>query len=141
MTEHTEERTNVSDEIVAALGVICLALPEVSEEQAWVGTRWVVRKKNFAHVLAIDQGWPPAYARAAGTDGPATVLTFRSSGPELDAMGTAGYPYFRPVWFPDIAGMVLDDGADWDLIAEVVRHSYRVMAPKKLAALIDRPTP
>ncbi|MEO8695268.1 MAG: MmcQ/YjbR family DNA-binding protein [Acidimicrobiales bacterium] len=136
MTEHTE----VSDEIVAALRAVCLALPEVSEEQAWVGTRWVVRKKNFAHVVAIDEGWPPAYARAARTDGPVTVLTFRSSGPELDALSSAGYPYFRPVWFPDIAGLVLEDDVDWDLVTELVRHSYCVMAPKKLAALVDRPT-
>ena len=66
------EHTDVPDEIVAALRAMCLELPEVQEEEAWVGTRWVIRKKNFAHVLTIDSGWPPAYARAAGTDGPAT---------------------------------------------------------------------
>ena len=134
MTEHTE----VGDEIVAALRSVCLELPEVHEEQAWVGTRWVIRRKNFAHVLTIDSGWPPAYARAAGSDGPITVLTFRSSGPELDALGHAGHPYFRPVWFPDIAGMVIDEDVDWDDVAELVRHSYCVVAPKKLAALVDR---
>jgi len=73
------------------------------------------------------------------TDGPVTVLTFRSSGAELDALGNAGHPYFRPVWFPDIAGMVIDDDVDWDEVAELVRHSYCVMAPKMLAALVDRP--
>jgi hypothetical protein len=134
------EHTDVADEIVAALRSVCLGLPEVQEEEAWVGTRWVIRKKNFAHVLTIDSGWPPAYARAAGTDGPATVLTFRSSGAELDALGNAGHPYFRPVWFHDIAGMVLEDRVDWDVVAELVRHSYCVMAPKKLAALVDPPT-
>ena len=36
----------------------CLDLPEAYEEQAWAGTRWMVRKKNFAHVLMIDRGWP-----------------------------------------------------------------------------------
>jgi hypothetical protein len=134
------EHADVPDEIVAALRSVCLGLPEVHEEEAWVGTRWVIRKKNFAHVLTIDSGWPPAYASAAGTDGPATVLTFRSSGPELDALGNAGHPYFRPVWFHDIAGMVLEDGVDWDVVAELVRHSYCVMAPKKLAALVEPPT-
>ena len=134
------EHTDVPDEIVAALRSVCLGLPEVHEVEAWVGTRWVIRKKNFAHVLTIDSGWPPAYARAAGTNGPATVLTFRSSGPELDALGNAGHPYFRPVWFHDIAGMVLEDGVDWDVVAELVRHSYCVMAPKKLAALVEPPS-
>ena len=128
--------TEVADEIVAALRSVCLVLPEVQEEQGWVGTRWVIRKKNFAHVLAIDSGWPPAYARAAGSDGPITVLTFRSSGPDLDALGNAGHPYFRPVWFPDIVGMVIEDDVDWAVVADLVRHSYCVMAPKKLAALV-----
>ncbi|MEO5838802.1 MAG: MmcQ/YjbR family DNA-binding protein [Acidimicrobiales bacterium] len=134
------EHADVPHEIVAALRSICLDLPEVSQEQAWAGTRWVVRKKNFAHVVTVDEGWPPAYARAAGSDGPFTVLTFRSSGIELDALGNAGHPYFRPVWFPDIVGMVVEDGVDWDMVADLVRHSYCVMAPKKLAALVDRPT-
>jgi hypothetical protein len=134
------ERAEVAVEIVASLRSMCLELPEAYEEQAWVGTRWLVRKRNFAHVLTIDSGWPPAYARAAGSDGPITVLTFRSSGPELDALGNAGHPYFRPVWFPDIAGMVLDADVDWDAVAEFVRHSYCVMAPKRLAALADRPS-
>jgi hypothetical protein len=135
------EHNDVPDEIVAALRALCLALPQVDEQQAWVGTRWIVRKKNFAHVLTIDDGWPPAYARAAGSDGPITVLTFRSSGPELDALGNAGHPYFRPVWFPDIAGMVLDHDVNWDTISALVRHSYCVMAPKKLAALVAGTTP
>jgi hypothetical protein len=57
---------------------ICLELPEAYEEQAWVGTRWCVRKKNFAHVLTVVDGYPPAYARAVGDVGPAHLLTFRS---------------------------------------------------------------
>ena len=44
-----------------------------------MGTRWRIRKRTFAHVLTIEAGWPPAYARAAATDGPCTVLTFRST--------------------------------------------------------------
>jgi hypothetical protein len=69
---------------------MCLALPEACEEQAWVGTRWSIRKRNFAQVVAIDAGWPPAYARAASTEGPAIVLTFRSSGQELEALARRG---------------------------------------------------
>ena len=43
------------------------------------------------------------------------------------------------MWFPDIAGMVIDDAVDWDVVAELVRHSYCVMAPKKLAELVGGP--
>jgi hypothetical protein len=69
--------------------------------------------------------------------GPVTVMTFRSSGVELDALANAGHPYFRPRWFPDIAGMVLDAGVDWDAVAELLTQSYCIMAPKKLAKLVE----
>lgn len=69
-----------------------------------------------------------------------TVLTFRSSGPELEALGDAGHPFFRPVWFPDLVGMVLDADVDWDEVAELVTESYCVLAPKKLVELVVRPT-
>lgn len=29
--------------------LVCLDLPGVTEERAWVGIRWVVRRKNFAN--------------------------------------------------------------------------------------------
>lgn len=32
--------------------------------------------------------------------GPVTVMTFRSPGPEIDALGSAGHPFFRPRWGP-----------------------------------------
>ena len=117
---------------------VCLGLPEAYEEPAWAGARWLIRKRTFAHVLTIESGWPPAYARAAGTDGPITVMTFRSSGPELDALGNAGHPFFQPRWRPDIVGTVLDAGVDWDEVAELLTESYCVLAPKKLVALVER---
>jgi hypothetical protein len=104
-----------------------------------VGTRWRVRSRTFAHGLTFDAGWPPAYARAAATDGPVTVLTFRSSGPDLDALSVAGHPFFRPVWAPNIVGMLLGAAVDWDEMAELLTDSYCVLAPKKLAALVRRP--
>jgi hypothetical protein len=111
---------------------ICLALPEVVEEQAWVGTRWVVRKKNFAHVVDVVGGHPPAYATAAGSDD-ATVLTFRCPPDDLDALTHAGPPFFKPVWFPDIVGLHLTDATDWTEVTELVTDSYRLLAPKRLA--------
>ena len=76
------ERPEVAPETVAALRAVCLALPEAYEEPAWVGTRWRIRTRTFAHVVVIDDGSPPAYARAAGSDGPLTVVTFRGAGQE-----------------------------------------------------------
>jgi hypothetical protein len=103
-----------------------------------VGTRWRIRTRTFAHVLMVDAGWPPAYARAAGSDGPISVLTFRSSGAELDALTNAGPPFFKPGWFPDIVGMVLDADVDWDEVTELVTESYCALAPKNLVELVER---
>lgn len=133
------DRPDVPAEIVAELRSVCLGLPETYEEQAWVGTRWCVRQRNFAHVLMIDSGWPPAYARAAGADGPTIVVTFRSSGPELDALSNAGRPFFRPPWHGNVVGMVLDGGTDWEEVGELLIESYCTMAPQTLVEQVDRP--
>ena len=131
---------DVPPEIVEHLRSVCLALPEAYEESAWVGTRWRVRTKTFAHVLTIDAGWPPGYARAAATDGPVTVLTFESSGRELAALSEAGDPFFKPPWRPTVVGMMLATGVDWDEVAELLTESYCVLAPQKLVELVERPT-
>jgi hypothetical protein len=129
MTEHTQ----VPPKVVAKLRTISMKLPDVYEEQAWVGTRWMIRKKNFAHVVMIDGGWPPMYASAAANDGPLVVLTFRSSGEELAALVGTGHPFFKPVWFNGIVGMALDAKTDWKEVTELLTESYCILAPKKLA--------
>jgi hypothetical protein len=124
--------TGLAPEILARIRLVCLDLPEAREEVAWAGVRWCVGKKNFAHVLAIADGWPPAYAKAAGTQGPACVLTFRLSPQHCSATRFRRAPFFRPVWFPNIAGVLIDATTDWDEIDALIRDSYRVLAPRKL---------
>jgi hypothetical protein len=131
------ERAPVPEEIVSRLRLTCLDLPEAREEAAWTGTRWLVRKKTFAHVLMIAGGWPPAYAKAAASDGPLCVLTFRSARPALDAPRFRRPPFFRPPWFPDIVGTSLGGDTDWYEVASLLTRSYCLLAPKKLAALVD----
>jgi len=133
------DQREVEASVLAELRAVCLGLPEVVEEQAWVGTRWRVARRTFAHVLVIDGGWPPVYAAAAGTAGPATVVMFRSSGAELDALRNGGPPFFAPPWRPDEVGMVVDDGTGWDEVGELVTESYCCQAPAKLARLVERP--
>ena len=125
--------------IVEHVRSMCLRLPEACEEPAWVGVRWRIRARTFAHVLSVDDGWPSAYARAAATDGPATVLMFRSSGAELDALRAAGEPYFAPPWRADEVGMVVGADVDWTEVAELLTDSYCLRAPKALAASVERP--
>ena len=130
---------DVAPVALTRLREICARFPDAREEQAWVGTRWRVRGRTFAHVLVIESGWPPAYARAAATDGPVTVLTFRSSGRELDALRHVGHPFFAPPWRADEVGVILDASVDWDEVAELLTESYCVQAPKALRELVDRP--
>lgn len=127
-------RYEVSPDTLSRLRLVCLDLPEAIEEKAWAGIRWCVNRKNFAHVLTISEGWPPAYAKAAATHGPVCVLTFRLSSEHCAAGRFARAPFFRPVWFPNIAGIVIDARTDWDELDELIRDSYRVLAPKKLVA-------
>jgi YjbR len=126
-------RGEVPPKILAAVRSVCLALPEAYEEPAWVGTRWRIRTKTFAHVLTIDAGWPLAYARAAHTDGPATVVMFRSRSEELGVLRNTGHPFFAPVWRGDEVGMIIDEATDRTEIAELVTDSYCALAPKALA--------
>ena len=133
------EQGEVPEALLAPLREICLALPETSEEHAWRGIRWVVRKRNFAHVLAIDPGDTAGYARLLRRDDEVVhVLTFRSEGPELAVLKQTGPPFFPVGWGRDVMALVLDD-PDWDEVQELITESYCVMAPKKLVALVDRP--
>ena len=140
-------------EIEDRLRKICLALPDAYQEQAWVGTRWRVRKRTFAHVLTGERDWPPAYAAATATAtpiaGPVCLVTFRSPGEEMGALLGSGYPFFRAGWGRDVVGMVLADQTDWAEVAELLgiseanvaellTESYCVLAPKKLARLVRR---
>lgn len=119
----------VPDDVTARLRAVCLALPDAYEERAWVGTRWMVRKRTFAHILGVEQ---------AGAD-PVVVLSFRSEGEELEVLRRAGHPFFVLGWGRNAMGAVLDD-PDWDEAAELVTESFCVMAPKKLTSLVERPT-
>lgn len=130
---------DVSPQVVAALGAICLRLPDVVEEEAWAGVRWRVRGRTFAQVLQIHDGRPPSYAAAAGTDGPVVTLTFQITDAERDLFTRLGPPYWAVRWGRDVGGLLLDDDPDWAEIAELVTDSYCLLAPKKLAARVVGP--
>lgn len=118
----------VPEEAETRLRELCLALPDAYEERAWVGTRWMVRKRTFAHVLGIE------------TDGVArVVLTFRSAGEELEVLRHAGPPFVVLGWGRDAMGLVLGADTDWHEVRELVTESYCVLAPKRLVALVARP--
>lgn len=132
-------RTNapVPARILHKLRAICLRLPGAYEEAAWVGIRWMVRKRNFAHVLRIDAGWPPAYARAASNAGPLLVLTFRTTDMLRDALRQAGERFFVAAWGTrwgtKVVGVKLRADSDWDEIETLLQESHRLLAPRTRA--------
>ena len=119
---------DVPDDIEVRMRERCLALPDAYEKKAWVGTRWMVRQRTFAHVLGVEVG-----------TGPLVVLSFRSAGQELEVLRNAGHPFFVLGWGRDAIGMVLDTATDWDEVRELLIESFCVLAPQKLIALVDRP--
>ena len=123
------EYADLPTEVVDGMREACLALPEVHEEQAWNGLRWCVRKRSVAHAFSIDTA-----------DGPITMAQFRSPPGERELLLASGHPFFRPGWGTDTVGMVLDAEVDWSEVAELVTESYCLLAPKKLVALVDRPS-
>jgi hypothetical protein len=129
MADAKRRYTNdVPDDVTVHVREVCLGLPDAYEERAWVGTRWMVRKRTFAHLLGVE---------VDGTD-PVVVLSFRSAGEELEVLRRAGHPFFVLGWGRDAMGMVLDE-PDWDEVAELVTESFCMLAPKKLTMLVDRP--
>ncbi|HEX6421738.1 MAG TPA: MmcQ/YjbR family DNA-binding protein [Acidimicrobiales bacterium] len=121
-------RPQPPEDVVEALRTICAPLPGATEHQAWTGTSWRVAGATFAHVVQIDGGWPPAYAAAFRTAGPATVVTFQADSDERAALGEAGPPFHLPPWRPGVVGLSIDGGTDWRELAELVADSHRLCA-------------
>ena len=66
-----------------------------------------------------------------------TMLVLRAAPDEREALLSIGAPFFAPRAGRDRIGVLLTDDTDWEEIRELVTESYRVLAPKKLTALLD----
>jgi len=125
MADAVEVPTDIADR----LRTICLALPQAYEERAWLGFRWRIRNRNFAHVWSVDR-----------PEGMLTAVWFWSLPPERDALVRSGRPFFQPRHGKYVVGMVLNHRTDWTEVTEVLTDSYCVHAPKKLAAQVAPPS-
>jgi len=127
---------DVPPQILGRLRPICRGLPEAYEEPAWIGVRWRIRKRTFAHVYTPDIERQPVYARHA-IDGEAPiVLTLRVPVEDLLGLTAGGFPFFRAGWGRNVVGVLLGDHTDWREIAELISDSYCEMAPEFLAARV-----
>ena len=104
---------------------ICLALPEAYEEETWGEATFRVRKKIFA--MAGDH------------DGGQTVC-MKALRDDQQALLVQGEPYFYPSYVGSKGWIGVDlksRSVDWDEVIELLRESYRLVAPKTLAARLE----
>ncbi len=110
---------------------IALALPAASEKLSHGANAFqVAGKKMFAYFQHDHHG-----------DGIISV-TVKTSGLEEQAMLIEADPdvYYRPAYIghQGWVGLRLDQGEpDWDQVADRLQISWRLAAPKKLAAMVD----
>ncbi len=72
-----------------------------------------------------------------GPGRPVPLLVLRADPDEREALLSMGRPFFASRAGRDRIGVLLTDGTDWEEIRELVTDSYRLLAPKKLTALLD----
>jgi hypothetical protein len=112
------------------LRAICLALPEATEKQSWgVVPTFRVRDKIFAQYEVNHHG-----------DGRVALWLKAPPGAQDVLVGAEPERFFAPpyVGHHGWVGVRLDVPTDWDEVAGLIEDSYRMTAPKRLAALLDR---
>jgi hypothetical protein len=123
--------------ILDGLRPICAQLPQAYEEPAWVGIRWRIRKRTFAHVRTLRPDQLAELGRVAEPDGVTTSIQFRAAGEEFHVLTSMGYPFYRAGWGTDVVNMEFTPTVDWSEIRELLTESYRILAPKGLVHLLD----
>ena len=106
------------------LRAICLALPETVERETWGDATFRVRDKIFA---------------IGRYQGESTVCCKAPPGSQMVLVGADSSRFFVPpyVGHKGWIGVRLDGRPDWDEVAAIVRRSYRLVAPKRLAVLVE----
>lgn len=127
------EQVEVPEHIVERVHRLCLALPEVTERVDFSrvptrSTAWSfdIRRRSFCLLMASE----------ATTGELDTILVLRAQPDERDALLAIGHPYRTSPAGEDRIVVVINDDTDWDEIAELLTDSYRMLAPKKLVALL-----
>jgi YjbR len=124
----------VPADIEKRVRTLCEALPEVTvridESRTALRSRaysFDIRRRSFCLLVA----------RRSPTDEPVPLLVVRADPDERDALLSMGSPFFAPRARRDRVGVLLTPDTDWEEIRELVTESYRVLAPKRLTALLD----
>ena len=109
---------------------LCLALPEAHEVEAWGTPTFRVKNKLFAMYASPDShhggGRPGVWCKAA----PGNQSLMVRHAPDRFFVP----PYVGPSGW---VGIHLDGEVDWAETADLIRDSYRLVAPKRLARLLQ----
>jgi hypothetical protein len=81
--------------------------------------------------------WRTRNPRVNSTGKPVPLLVLRVDPDDREALLSIGHPLFASRAGRDRIGALLTDVTDWEEIRELVTEGYRVLAPKKLTALLD----
>jgi predicted DNA-binding protein (MmcQ/YjbR family) len=122
MTKGTPE-----DPRLGRLTKICLGFPETARQDTGSHASFLVRKKTFAYFLDNHHG-----------DGIVAVCCKVALGENADLAAQDSARFYLPAYIgpKGWVGLRLDVGEiDWKEVAELVAGSYRLIAPKRLAAL------
>ena len=118
------------DRRLVRLTKVCLALPESSRELAGRHARFHVRDKTFAWYLDDHHG-----------DGIVSVSCKMALDENREVAALDPARFYLPAYMAHRGWIALrlDAGKiDWNEVAELVADSYRLVAPKRLAALVSR---
>jgi hypothetical protein len=111
--------------VIERLRKLCLDLPEATEQETWEAPTFRVRAKIFAMLHQVESR-PSVWCKAPKGIQGALV----SADPKR---------YFVPpyVGHNGWVGIRLDTSIDWDELEDLIVDSYRMTAPKRVAALLD----
>ena len=124
----------VPEDIAERVRTLCLALPEVTVRIDYS----LIRARSTAQSFDIRRrSFCLLVAREDPAGKPVPLLVLRADPEERKALLSTGHPFFAPRAGRDRIGVVLTDDTDWEEIRELVIESYRILAPKKLTALLD----
>lgn len=109
---------------------LCLALPEAHEVEAWGEPTFRVKNKIFAMHAAANNHHG---------DGRESVWCKAAPGNQEIMIRHAPKKFFFPPYVGPSGwvGIYLDKAVDWPEVDELLQDSYRLIAPKKLIALLD----
>jgi predicted DNA-binding protein (MmcQ/YjbR family) len=123
-------RLTVSPPRLKQLRRICLALPEATEKVAWGDPTFRVSDKIFAMQKGNYEGGRPSLWLKLGPGGQQHLVRSQPA------------RYFVPPYVGNKGwvGIWLDGSSvPWTRLAELIAESYGLIAPKSLAARLERP--